>query len=311
MAKAKLACWNIYFSWTLVETRAGQLRIVPKQRRRAQNVAKIIGEVDADLLGIVECMSLQELEFFRDEKCPDYDGIVVEGRHQNYNLGLLYKKSVLKVTKVAIDTDDWKAKIGNDRSEVTYKFTRTPLVVSVEDKHSGRAILLAIVHPKSKRPSNGLSSEERTKEAIKNRKRIVAEGLRLRELLLAKVHAGNTKYNRWMIMGDINDGPDFDRYEAQILRSGVEAHIGTVLEPERLLHSFVDLSDGKGQPSSSFAKGSVQLDHILYDHEVAHGRGKPRAVKGSGKVRSDLVNIKRDGKKRDSDHAPVEVVIDF
>ena len=74
-------------------------------------------------------------------------------------------------------------------------------------------------------------------------------------------------------MGDINDGPDFDRYEKQILRSGIEAHIGSVLEPETILHSFVDLSDGKGKPSPSTSsfwrkpesslRGSISGDLML------------------------------------------------
>ena len=112
-------------------------------------------------------------------------------------------------------------------------------------------------------------------------------------------------------MGDINDGPDFDRFEKQIWQSGIQAHLGSVLDPDNILHSFVDLSDGKGLPSSSFANGSVQLDHIIYTQEFTNGPNGAMVKSGSGRVRSDLVNIMRDGKKRDSDHAPVEMIIQF
>jgi len=114
-----------------------------------------------------------------------------------------------------------------------------------------------------------------------------------------------------MVLGDINDGPDFDSYEQKIWRSGIESLLGTVLNPDEILQSFVDMSDGKGVPTCSFRDGTIQLDHIVYTPNMRFGRSLPKVKRGSGKVRSDLVDLSDDGKKRDSDHAPVEVVLKF
>lgn len=310
MPKQSIATWNIYSSWKLVEMRSGTYRLTPSERRRANNIGRIVGDMNADLLGIQECMSPAELKFFRDELCPQYDGLMTNGDSDRYNLGLLYKKSSFSVKKVRLDFDRWKAKIGNDRRERFYKFARKPLVVELEHARQGTKMTLAVIHFKSKRPSDGLTDEQKYKEAIRNRKRIVAESLRLRELLSKRGQGGGPN-NRYMIIGDLNDGPDFDDYEKRIYASGIETLLGNVLDPENIYYSAIDLSNGKGEPTSSFANGSVQLDHIVHTQDMFYSRNKPKIVRDSGKVRSDLVNIKRDGKKRDSDHAPVQVEVDF
>ena len=50
---------------------------------------------------------------------------------------------------------------------------------SLSHAESEAPLLAAIIHAKSKRPSDNLSYEEKRKEALRNRKRIVAEGRRL------------------------------------------------------------------------------------------------------------------------------------
>lgn len=263
MPKQTIATWNIYFSWKLVEMRSGSYRIAPSQRRRAKNIAEIINDMDVDVLGIQECMSPNELKFFRDDKCPQYDGLMTNGDSDQYNLGLLYKKSVFKAKKIRINTDRWKAKIADDRAAKFYKFARKPLVVELEHVTAGTKMTVAVIHFKSKRPSSGLTPQEKYKEALRNRKRIVAEGLRLRELLQKRAEKGEPN-NRYMVLGDLNDGPDFDDYEKRIFASGIETLLGSVLDPANIYYSAIDLSDGRGEPTSSFASGSVQLDHIVH-----------------------------------------------
>lgn len=305
MAKNKIAFWNIYFSWKLIGESRGKYYF--KEKKRSSNVADIINSIDASILGIAECMSEEKLRFFRDSKFPQYTGILMNGNRKNYNIGMLYKSNLFEIRKLPLNTERWKAKIGNDRVEKFYKFTRAPLCVEVKCRETHNTFVLSVVHSKSKRPSNNLTREEREREAIQNRKRIVAEGLRLRELLFKQAEELGKNYDQFIVMGDINDGPDFDKYEKQIFHSGIESLLGTVLDPKKILYSTIDLSDGKGQPSSSFAKGSVQLDHIVYNQSLIDESRSTRIVESSGRIRSDLVNIKRDGKKRDSDHAPVEV----
>ena len=172
-----------------------------------------------------------------------------------------------------------KQYLGNDRRERFYKFTRPPLVVTVEHRGTGKNLTLALIHAKSKRPGDGLSKEQRALEAVENRKRIVAEGLRLRKLLFDKALEG-APYDRFIVMGDVNDGPTFDRYEKQIFHSGIEALLGSVLDPERILLSAIDLSNGIGEPSSSFAEGSIQLDHLVYTRNMQRGSQLPKIASG-------------------------------
>ena len=285
------------------------MEIRKDQAKRAANVASIISRMSADVLGIVECMSLDKLRFFVREHAWPYRATTNDAS-EKYNLGLLYDPSKVSVRRVTYDAKPWKARIGSDTRTRTYKFTRAPLVVRVKDRTTNTEMVLAVVHTKSKRVGNSVPADKRWITAFNNRKRIVAEGRRLREILLDLAERRGTPYDRILVVGDVNDGPDFDEYELRLSKSGVEAHIGSVLDPDNIWYSFVDLSDGKGQPTAPFGKG-VHLDHMLYAQSLKDRSGKPRIVSGSGRVRSDLVNIKSDGKKRDSDHAPVQLELDM
>jgi len=310
MAKAKIAFWNIYFSWNLVEKRDGKYSVKHSQRKRAGNVAEIINTINSDIFGIVECMGPADLKFFVRTFCPQYDGILLTNKETKYNLALLYKKEVFNLKKASINLDPWYAKIGNDPRKKRYYFARRPLVVQVTHKGSGSQTLLALMHTKSKfLKRNGMSFSEYQEKSLNNRKRIIATGERIRELLFRKA-SGSSSINRFIVMGDLNDGLELDDYERKLDRGGIEAFLGSVFDPKHILYSAVSLVNGKGEPSSSFESGKHQLDHILFTQNMERGP-KPRVVAGTGDVRDDLVDLKNDGKRRDSDHAPVEVIVDF
>ncbi len=143
------------------------------------------------------------------------------------------------------------------------------------------------------------------KEPFANRRKIVAQSQRTREIMAELKENYHRDYKRFMVIGDVNDGPGFDKYEAKIVVSGIETLLGTVFEPKSVYVSFSDLANG-GIPTTPFA-GAPQLDHILYSQAMERAAGA-RIVKGSGLVRSDLVNFSTgSGKDKDSDHAPVEI----
>lgn len=54
MAIHTLATWNIYFSWKMVEKDKGKYVFTKGQEKRVRNVADIINDMDADVLGIQE-----------------------------------------------------------------------------------------------------------------------------------------------------------------------------------------------------------------------------------------------------------------
>ncbi len=301
--------WNIFFSHKLVTGSPGNYRIPSTSRTRAKNVTEIIEAIDPDVMGIVECMPAGKLEFFRDELLPAGYEVMTEGTKNRLNLGMLYKSDRVSVAKVSFAKDRWKDRLGNDARLRYYKWARVPLMVKVRHLSSGRELVVTVVHPKSKKTYSD-DPVEQEKEALDNRKRIVAEGRRLRDILWQMAASEGVPFDRFMVMGDVNDGPSFDRYEARILRSGVEAYIGRVYIPDQVLHSFVDLSDERGVPTTPASWGAPQLDHILFTHALQHGSGLPRVVEGSGRVRSDLVNFSAgSGKATDSDHCPVQVTV--
>lgn len=305
MPKIKIATWNIYFSWKLVKEDGRQLKL--SQKTRGENIADVIRKMDADILGIQECMSSSKLKFYLKQHNLDYDFVLNED-DDSYNLGLLYRSDKIKVSKVNFDAGTWRAKVG-DENRRTYKFARKPLMVKVTHKTTGSAFVVSVVHTKSKRVDRDLSPQEKYDKSIDNRKRIIAAGDRLREIMWKKNQTGNSGFDRFLIMGDFNDHVSFDYYEKIVLRSGIESFIGSVLDPEKILYSAIDLSDGRGVPTTPFGEG-VQLDHIIYTQSMLRGQ-QGKVINQSGKVRSDLVLLDDDGKKRNSDHAPVEVLINM
>lgn len=308
MPNLKIACWNIYFSHALIGGEPGDHHVA--QEERADAVARVIHEIDPHLMGVVECMPRSKLEFFRDTYLDAGYEVLVEGEASRLNLGLIYWAPELEVTKVPFGKAPWRDQIGDDPEPVSYRFARVPLIAHILHRQSGAAFVAVVVHPKSKKTYSS-DPEERRAEALRNRKRIVAEGRRLRAILLGLAAALGPPYDRFLVMGDINDGPGFDAVEAAILRSGVETHIGSVLDPDRLLYSFVDLSDEVGVPTTPASWGAPQLDHVLYARALAQGPGLPRVVPGTGRVRSDLVDFTAgSGKETDSDHVPVEVQVE-
>ena len=304
----KLACWNVYFSHTLIGGDAGSHFVA--QPDRADKVAEVIYQIDPHLLGVVECMPRSKLEFFRDTYLDAGYELLIQGDASRLNLGLLYWSPELEVTKVPFSHGSWQDQIGDDAQPVSYRFARVPLIAHVRHRSSGRELIVAVVHPKSKK-TYSTDPDARRQEALKNRKRIVAEGRRLRAILDGLAATLGPPYDRYVVMGDINDGPGFDATEARILRSGLETHIGSVLDPDRLLYSFVDLSDEVGIPTTPASWGAPQLDHLLYTRSLARGAASPRVADGSGMVRSDLVDFNAgSGKDTDSDHVPVELVLE-
>ena len=297
MATIKIACWNIYFSDRLVHTYQGKLRIKPAEAARAKKVAGIITSMDPDILGIVECMPSNKLRFFRDRFLDGYR-YRIEGNKPYLNLGLLYRSAKFSATKVAFDEGGWKARIGDDARTKTYHFSRVPLIVRLTEKASGASFVVAVIHPKSKK-----TYTEDEKEPLDNRKKIVAQCIRTREIM-AKIASKGADYERFIVMGDVNDGPGFDQHEAKILKSGIETLAGDVFRPHEIYLSFVDLSGG-GTPTTKFT-GAPQLDHLLFP-EAVEGAGGLRFNAGSGKIRHDLGNFgSKSGKKYDSDHMPIE-----
>lgn len=103
------------------------------------------------------------------------------------------------------------------------RFSKPPLEVAMTDLATGQALRLIGVHAKSKAPHGARSAAAATRIAIENRRKQLAQCLWLR----ARVETHLTAGDPLIVMGDFNDGPGLDEYEALFGKSGVEIVIGT------------------------------------------------------------------------------------
>ncbi|MGX9356709.1 endonuclease/exonuclease/phosphatase family protein [Roseobacteraceae bacterium S113] len=110
----------------------------------------------------------------------------------------------------AIDLD-----IDTQRDQV--QFSKPPLELVVETK-AGRVLHLIGAHLKSKAPHGARNRDQVMRLSIANRRKQLAQAIWLRRRIVEHLEAGDTL----MVMGDLNDGPGLDEYEALFGRSSVE-----------------------------------------------------------------------------------------
>ncbi len=115
-------------------------------------------------------------------------------------------------------------------------------------------------------------------------------------------------------MGDINDGPGMDYYEAQFGRSAVEILMGDIFEPERILRNYCGRPKwGKygWEPSSTRFKDRITgtnvnalIDHILISSGLnytndSHKIWNPYHLDEAKPIKTSLFDA--------SDHFPVSI----
>ncbi len=330
----KIVNWNIewmnrWFSgnnqphWGSRQLSADEARIA------AGKVADVIRALDPDLLCLQEGPSaMAEMELFLTEFLADpngtplYDGVIGhDGGAQK--LYVLRKKGGL-VAGLDYATDplteelaeDWDADVDGDMHLQAYDFTRRPLVVDV-DPVGGAPIRVVVLHTKSKYVRDG---ERRFNDpgqrqgfiadALKARRRISAEGFRLRTYLDALLQ--NDLNARIIVTGDFNDGPGRDFFERSYLTHNVtDILLGSAFFPSMIFdHPLLSRVPEPSLFTARFddfidqvADRPLLLDHLivspaLKDHIADAGIGHEAfeaALSGAGNRRVD----------RASDHRPL------
>lgn len=113
-----------------------------------------------------------------------------------------------------------------DAREDRVTWSKPPLELALETP-AGPLRLIG-VHAKSKAPHGATDAAEEIRIAIANRRKQLAQCIWLRQRVEGHLEAGDPL----IILGDFNDGPGLDEYEALFGRSGVEIVIGEA--PHRL-----------------------------------------------------------------------------
>ncbi len=116
-----------------------------------------------------------------------------------------------------------------DATEDRVVFSKPPLELTLETAFG--PIELIGVHVKSKAPHGARDAADAMRISIANRRKQLAQCVWLRQ----RVEAHLETESALIVLGDLNDGPGLDRYEALFGRSGVEIVMGSEAAAERQL----------------------------------------------------------------------------
>jgi endonuclease/exonuclease/phosphatase family metal-dependent hydrolase len=302
----------------------------------AARTAALIRALDPDLLAIEEGPSRPaELGIFiqdhlSDNGQPLYEFFLSDSGAQQ-RVGLLYKPGSVDSAQLAPHSaianliDPWQADVDGDAVLDEYDFTRTPLVVDATV--GGEALQVIVMHTKSNFINNGegLWNDPATHQsyvvaALKNRRRISTEGMRVRTYLDARLK--QDVKSRIIVLGDLNDGPGLDYFEELYLSHNVtDIMVGSAFQPEWVFtHAQHDVPEAERYTAvfDDFVTGEqdkhVLLDHILLSPGLRHVPLKK--VSGSGRIRhaeydTQVVNGGANREDRPSDHRPVSVELEY
>ncbi|WP_179378922.1 endonuclease/exonuclease/phosphatase family protein [Jannaschia marina] len=298
-------------------------------RETAGRVARVIAALAPDVLCVQEGPSSPaEMRLFIDDILSPATGAAWEAIKGDGGAQSLYvlrrEGGRARAMERADDTatraleDIWEADVNGDMLLEGYDFTRQPLVVDV-DPIGSAPVRVVVLHAKSKYVQFGESlwrnpnrRQEFVVQALEARRRISAEGFRLRGYLDALLQDDGAA--RIVVTGDFNDGPGRDLFERSYLTHNVaDIVLGSTFYPELIFHhpliarvpapelftarfdDYVDGIDDRPLLLDHFAVSPAMRERVV-DAGIAHSAFEVE-VEGSGAARE----------KRPSDHRPIWV----
>jgi exonuclease III len=253
-----------------------------------RRVASVINNLDPDVLTIEEGPSdIREMELFVDtyliderrNRLFDIFGGIDGGAQKIYTL----VKKGGEFRNPTIPADDltqalrepWEADIDGDYQLEDYEFTRQPLVLEGTKRNGDSKLRIVTLHTKSKYVHNGESLWKNpdtriqyVKAALKNRRRISSEAMRVRKYLDDLL---NKEIDSLIItMGDFNDGPGIDYFEKRYLTHNVtDILLGSTYYPGLLFrHAFLERVPEDQRYTAIFDDfiDDIPGRHLLLDH---------------------------------------------
>lgn len=332
----KIVNWNIEWMnrWFSGNSNPvwGSRSLSPDDARAvAGRVARVIRALDPDLLTLQEGPSaVQEMNLFIDDFLTDgagnrlYEPLIGSdgGAQKLYTL----TKTGGLVNAIDYATDDlslglqevWDADVNGDLLLEPYDFTRMPLIVDV-DPQGGQPVKFVVLHTKSKHVHRGqelfndpMRRQEFIVAAMLARRRISAEGFRLREYLDALCM--DNPDARIVVTGDFNDGPGRDFFERSYLTHNVtDILLGSTFYPDLIFdHPILPRTPVAAQFTARFDDfvDGVMDRPLLLDHFVVSPSLKS-FVRDAGIAHPEFeAELAGDGSRRvdrPSDHRPIWV----
>lgn len=299
----------------------GRIDDVPGLARRAADVLNALGP---DLITVQEGAGQHEVASWA-QQFLEGDWAILGGSGGAQKLLFMHRTDNGIVTGVAPADDsafpirldeEWQADVDADFFlEDDNTFARVPLAVDF-DAH-GRRWRILNCHSKSKFVQNGETlweaggsdRQQFIRQALKNRRRISAEGFRIRSYLDQLLDADSDR--SIIVAGDLNDGIGFDFFERLYLtHSVVDLVFGSVFYPEKQLRHVL-LEAGQPAPHTAeffdFVEGRVRdllLDHIGLSPAAAPWLAEGRVADAEYDAQSDQT-LPNPREREPSDHRPV------
>ncbi|MEM8740625.1 MAG: endonuclease/exonuclease/phosphatase family protein [Pseudomonadota bacterium] len=254
--RLRLATWNIEWFDALFDNDGRLLDDAASGRRQgvsradqAAAIAHVMAAVDADLMLIVEAPDVSRsrsgiaaLEGFAAQHGLRQRRVVAgfpSGTQQE--LALLFDPDILTARHDPQGRDagpgapafntQFRWDIDADGRAETHVFSKPPLEAAIGLRAGGPVLRLIGVHAKSKAPHGARTADDAMRIAIANRRKQLAQCHWIRLRVEAHLDAGDPV----VVLGDLNDGPGLDAYEALFGRSGVEIVLGVPDLPARQL----------------------------------------------------------------------------
>jgi len=300
----------------------------------ATRVAEVIKSFNADIITIEEGpSSILEMHLFVDSYLQDNNGNVMfnvlgglDGGAQKL-YALIKKNGNFKNGDLANDdqtkalADEWEADVDGDFELEGYGFTREPLVITGKFGNPEKDLRIIILHTKSKYVHYGKSlwnnpnkKVEFVKAALKNRRRISTEAMRVRQYLNQIMQQDPN--SNVIVTGDFNDGPGTDYFEGRYLTHNItDILLGSTYKPNLLFkHSFLEIVPSDKLYTAIFDDfvdningRKILLDHILTSPSLIGN------IQNSGILHdeyNDGIDQTEQGRQKEpSDHIPVFVEI--
>lgn len=250
----RIATYNVeWFSYLfddedeLVMDRSWSGRHDVEKVQQINALGAVFKAIDADAIMIIEAPSTTKTRkskralknFARHFNLRQTASITGYRNDTQQEIALMYDPSVMDVSHApmkpskrapAFNTAFILGKGDDAQKPVT--FSKPPLELVVNPRGPGPNLRLIGVHAKSKAPHGAKNPEHATKISLTNRRKQLTQCLWIRR----RVEQHLRKNDHLIVMGDFNDGPGLDEFEAEFGHSGIEIVLGTTRKLEKRLY---------------------------------------------------------------------------
>lgn len=291
----------------------------PEHRERAACIAETISSIAPSLLGVVEASDrMKDHVNFLATSCLDglaFKVAMHRGRETSrgkQSLAIYYREpfAVIDIDRDYDFYESWIEDIDDDGIKEVCEFERRPLEVRFRVRGIERELLVILASFKSKGvfAVSDLHSYERL--ALANRKRLLAQGRKVRQRLDALLAADPEA--AIVVMGDLNDEPGLDHFERQVGASAVETVTGNIHDPARIMHNTLWHLKRTAEPSvfwtseypdpivANLKPHRAWLDHIFVSPGMLKAESPIRYIMDSGWIAE-----KTEKARIASDHFPI------